>query len=107
MNLGHQGRVRSRPHVGPVYPPGRLQQACSLLKTRLGILGGAAAIVLMTAVAYLPALHAGFVWDDDIWVETNSLLAAQDGLWRIWFSMDQPSQYFPMVYTSVTLDAAI
>ena len=106
MNLGCQGRIRPRPHLDPVYPPARFQRACSLLKTRLGILGGAAAIVLMTAVAYLPALHAGFVWDDDIWVETNSLLAAQDGLWRIWFSMDQPSQYFPMVYTSFRLEHA-
>jgi tetratricopeptide (TPR) repeat protein len=32
-------------------------------------------------------------------VTGNELLKAPDGLWRIWFSLDAPSQYFPLVYT--------
>jgi tetratricopeptide (TPR) repeat protein len=51
-------------------------------------------------VAYVPALRGGFVWDDDVYVTHNVLLTAPDGLWRIWFSLDSPSQYFPLVYTS-------
>ena len=50
--------------------------------------------------AYQPAWHAGFIWDDDDYVTNNRLLTAPDGLKRIWFSLDSPSQYFPLVYTT-------
>jgi Flp pilus assembly protein TadD len=56
-------------------------------------------LVFATVVAYLPAFHAGFIWDDDLYVTNNPLLTAPDGLWRIWFSLDSPSQYFPLTYT--------
>jgi protein O-mannosyl-transferase len=68
---------------------------------------GALALVVATVLAYLPALRAGYVWDDDDYVTNNPLLSAPDGLWRIWFSMDQPSQYFPLVYTSFRLEYAL
>ncbi|MBW2697627.1 MAG: tetratricopeptide repeat protein [Deltaproteobacteria bacterium] len=57
-------------------------------------------LVAMTVAAYGPALSAGFVWDDDDYVSENPLLAAPDGIARIWLSMDAPSQYVPMVYTT-------
>src|ERR1051326_6768293 len=50
-------------------------------------------------VAFQPVWHAGFIWDDDAYVTENKLLSAPDGLRRIWFSRDLPSQYFPLVYT--------
>ena len=56
-------------------------------------------LVLGTVLAYQPAWHAGFIWDDDQYVTNNPLLTAPDGLRRIWFSMDSPSQYFPLTYT--------
>jgi len=37
--------------------------------------------------------------DDDEYVTNNPLLTAPDGLKRIWFSLDSPSQYFPLTYT--------
>ena len=58
-----------------------------------------ALIVLLVVLAYLPALHGGFIWDDDFYVTNNPLLTAPDGLGRIWFSTDSPSQYFPLTYT--------
>jgi tetratricopeptide (TPR) repeat protein len=58
-------------------------------------------------LAYYPAWHAGFIWDDDVYVVNNRLLTAPDGLWRIWFSFDSPSQYFPLVYTSFRLEYAL
>ena len=64
----------------------------------------AAAILLVTAVAYLPAMHAGFVWDDDHYVTENPLLTAPDGLWRIWFSLHRQSQYFPLTFTTLRLE---
>lgn len=56
-------------------------------------------LFVAVAVAYLPAWHAGFIWDDDDYVTNNPLLIAPDGLQRIWFSTTSPSQYFPFVYT--------
>ncbi|MCH7600764.1 MAG: tetratricopeptide repeat protein [Myxococcales bacterium] len=70
--------------------------------SRSGLL--ALLIVAMTVAAYAPALEAGFVWDDNDYVTHNPLLAAPDGLARIWLSMDAPSQYVPMVYTTLRLE---
>jgi tetratricopeptide (TPR) repeat protein len=68
----------------------------------LGIL-----LVVATMVAYQPAWHAGFIWDDDQYVTANPLLTAADGLRRIWFSGDSPSQYFPLTYTTFYLERSL
>jgi Flp pilus assembly protein TadD len=67
------------------------------------------ALLLAVAVifAYRPAWAAGFIWDDDDYVTKNSLLTAPDGLRRIWFSTDSPSQYFPLVYTVFRMEHAL
>jgi tetratricopeptide (TPR) repeat protein len=64
-------------------------------------------LVLITCIAYLPAFHAGFIWDDDRYVTNNPLLTAPDGWWRIWFSLDSPSQYFPLTYSIFRLQHAL
>ena len=64
-------------------------------------------LVVLTVVAYQPAWNAGYIWDDDKYVTENHLLTAPDGLQRIWFSKDSPSQYFPLVYTTFRLEHAI
>ncbi|MGP8201341.1 MAG: tetratricopeptide repeat protein [Limisphaerales bacterium] len=64
-------------------------------------------LVVATLVAYGPALPAGFVWDDDLYVANNPLLAASDGLRRIWFSFESPSQYFPLTYTTFYVEHAL
>src|SRR5438046_6754632 len=56
-------------------------------------------LAVTTILAYQPAWHGGFIWDDDAYITNNELLTAPDGLHRIWFSLDSPSQYFPLVYT--------
>ncbi len=56
-------------------------------------------LCLATLMTYRPVWHGGFVWDDDRYVTNNALLTASDGLRRIWFSLDAPSQYFPLTYT--------
>jgi Flp pilus assembly protein TadD len=63
--------------------------------------------VLATLAAYLPALGAGYVWDDDYYVTRNPLLWEPDGLRRIWLTADAPSQYFPLVYTMFRLEYAL
>src|ERR1017187_2324937 len=64
-------------------------------------------IVLLVFLAYLPALRGGFIWDDDEYVTDNPLLTAPDGLRRIWFSMDSPSQYFPLTYTVFRIERSL
>jgi tetratricopeptide (TPR) repeat protein len=61
-------------------------------------------LVVVTLVAYGPAWHAGFIWDDAAYVTENRLLTAPDGLRRIWFSLDSPSQYFPLTFTTFYLE---
>lgn len=64
-------------------------------------------LVLATLTVYLPALGAGYVWDDDFYITTNHLLWEPDGLRRIWLTADAPSQYFPLVYTLFRLEYAL
>ena len=64
-------------------------------------------LVTFTILAYQPVWHAGFIWDDDVYVIRNKLLSAPDGLRRIWFSQDSPSQYFPLVYTMFRWEYAL
>ncbi len=68
---------------------------------------GAGLLIAMTVAAYLPATQCGYIWDDDAYVTVNTLLSAPDGLSRIWFSKDSPSQYFPLVYTSFRIEYAL
>ena len=70
---------------------------------RFGALA-AVVVIVFTTLAYWPAGHAGFIWDDDRYVTNNPLLTAPDGLRRIWLSLDAPSQYFPLSYTLLRLE---
>ena len=64
------------------------------------------ALALLVVISYLPALQAGFVWDDVIFVE-EGLVHDWSGLWNIWFSpadIDKEGHYWPIVYTSFWLE---
>ena len=67
----------------------------------------AATLSILTILIYRPAWHGGFIWDDDRYVTQNSLLTAPDGLRRIWFSLDAPSQYFPLAYTVLRIERSL
>ncbi len=61
---------------------------------------GAALITLLTVTAYLPALRAGFVWDDDFYVTENSTLRSVEGLQKIWTQPGIASQqYYPLAFS--------
>jgi len=64
-------------------------------------------LVVIVIVSYLPAAKAGYIWDDDYYVTENKLISAPDGLRRIWFSQDCPSQYFPLTYTTFRLEYSL
>lgn len=55
-------------------------------------------LVFLTVMAYLPALHGGFVWDDTVLVTGNHSVQSADGLWNIWFSVESPD-YYPVTYS--------
>ncbi|HEX3872421.1 MAG TPA: tetratricopeptide repeat protein, partial [Pirellulales bacterium] len=46
-----------------------------------------------------PALHAGYIWDDDLYVTENSTLRDLDGLAEIWFAPRATPQYYPLVHS--------
>src|SRR5215468_370232 len=71
------------------------------------IILGCLVLVAATILTYQPVWHAGYIWDDDVYVTENKLLAAPDGLRRIWFSQESPSQYFPLTYTTFRADYAL
>ena len=64
-------------------------------------------LAALTIFAYRPSWNGGFLWDDDDYITHNELLTAPDGLRRIWFSLDSPSQYFPLVYTTFRIEHAL
>ncbi len=61
------------------------------------------AIILITLLAYIPAMQADFVWDDDAFLTKNPLIHAHDGLQRFWLTTEPPD-YFPLVSTMLWLE---
>lgn len=68
--------------------------------------GRAPAVTLLVLVllAYLPALRAGYVWDDDSYLTANRNLQDLRGLGRIWLSPSASPQYYPLVFTSFWIE---
>ncbi|HVU89006.1 MAG TPA: tetratricopeptide repeat protein [Pirellulales bacterium] len=65
---------------------------------------GAGLLVAMVAVAYLPVVRTGFIWDDENYVEGNEALRTVDGLRRIWLVPATEKQYYPLVHTTFWLE---
>ncbi|MDA8746085.1 tetratricopeptide repeat protein [Rubripirellula amarantea] len=64
----------------------------------------AIALTLLTMFAYLPAMNAGFIWDDDDYVINNDTLRDVNGLWRIWTDPAATPQYYPFVHSTFWLE---
>lgn len=64
----------------------------------------AVGLVLLTSVAYLPAMSAGFIWDDNNYVTENQTLRTTAGLWRIWTDPKATPQYYPLVHSTFWLE---
>jgi protein O-mannosyl-transferase len=58
---------------------------------------------LLTFLVYLPALGAGFIWDDDAHV-TAPALRSWSGLSRIWFEVGATQQYYPLLHTAFWIE---
>lgn len=55
-------------------------------------------LVVITFVAYFPALRGGFVFDDLGLIRNNRMVHADDGLHRVWFTTEAPD-YFPLTWS--------
>jgi protein O-mannosyl-transferase len=56
--------------------------------------------MLLTFIAFGPALHGGFIWDDPQYVTNNPLLRDAAGLKQIWSDTRADIQYYPLVFTT-------
>ena len=54
--------------------------------------------LLVTLIAYFPALHGEFLWDDSGHV-TRADLQSWSGLARIWFELGATLQYYPLLHS--------
>lgn len=70
---------------------------------RLQALFLGALLCAVTAAAYWPIFHAGFIWDDDTFLTANNLIRSADGLRRFWFTR-QAADYWPMTSTTLWLE---
>jgi len=70
-----------------------------LKQTSLGLI-----LLLAVLTAYVPAIRAGFVWDDEHYVTENATLRSFDGLRAIWLEPRATPQYYPLVHTSYWLE---
>jgi tetratricopeptide (TPR) repeat protein len=57
-------------------------------------------------IAYFPALHGGWLWDDDRHV-TSPDLQSLHGLWRIWFDLGATQQYYPLLHSAFWIEHCI
>jgi protein O-mannosyl-transferase len=104
-------RTASRPAVAPERagaaaerPERSAERASGAPSVSRGFLVPAACLLLLTLVAYLPALGNGFIWDDDDYVTANPTLRSLDGLFRIWLEPGAVPQYYPLTFTSLWID---
>lgn len=68
------------------------------------VLAGAALILVLTLIAYVPAMQSGYIWDDDDYVTENMTLRSAQGLADIWLKPSATPQYYPLVHTSFWIE---
>jgi tetratricopeptide (TPR) repeat protein len=62
-----------------------------------------AVLLLAALVAYLPAINAGFIWDDDLLLTANSQMQNSHGLVEIWLGRNS-SDYTPLTLTTFWIE---
>ncbi len=61
-------------------------------------------LLLLTAIAYSPVSHCGFIWDDNDYVTENQTLRDGQGLRDIWLKPSATPQYYPLVHSTFWLE---
>ncbi len=74
---------------------------------RLRLLAGGLGLTLAIALAYLPAMHGGPVWDDDYMLTGNPVMTQAGGLWRILFDPSAMQVYYPLTSATLWLESRL
>ena len=61
---------------------------------------------MLATVTYLPALQAGWIWDDDSYILDNPAVQLPDGIVHAWVPGATP-QYYPLVFVSFWVQHAV
>ena len=72
-------------------------------KSWISLSAGAAVIILLTILAYLPVIRGGFFWDDSTLITENPMVKAPDGLHRFWFTTEA-LDYYPLTWSLLRLE---
>ena len=83
------------PHASPITVAWPLTAVSVNVRVVAAVL-----LVALTVVAYLPALHAGFVWDDDLNLTANPLVRDLAGLRQMWLEPVAWYQYYPLTFST-------
>src|SRR3954469_9693513 len=82
----------------------RIQGSAKPQAAGRGALLGAAFLLIATFLAYLPAIRAGFIWDDPDYVLNNHTLRTLDGLREMWLVPTSIPQWYPLVHTTFWIE---
>jgi tetratricopeptide (TPR) repeat protein len=101
MRRGNGGK--DRPGRSPARAPrrGGPPAAASVAGSLQPAIALGLGLLVLTVIAYLPALQGGFIWDDDDYVTKNQTLRSIDGLRRIWLEPGAVPQYYPLTFSSL------
>jgi len=95
--------LNDAPTATPVAPTSQspVTPAISAVRTTWPGWLGALLLILATVLAYIPAMQARFIWDDDAYVYNTDHDVIKDpaGLKRIWTTAATP-QWYPLVFTT-------
>jgi len=61
-------------------------------------------LIIVTFIAYIPAIQGGYIWDDNMYVSQNETLKTFRGLTQIWSDPMATPQYYPLVFSSFWLE---
>ncbi len=60
----------------------------------------ALSLIALTTIVYIPAMKAGFIWDDDLLLTDNQMIRSPQGLHDFWLTT-KPMDYFPLASTTL------
>ena len=73
-------------------------------QVKLAVALRAGLILALTLLVYWPALHGGFLWDDDAYITENSEMHSPSGWHQIWLEKPSTHQYYPLVLSFFRLE---
>jgi tetratricopeptide (TPR) repeat protein len=85
------------------HPTRARSGAFSLSALPLGVSAGVVLIAVATFIAYLPCVIGEFVFDDDLLLTNNTVVAAPDGPYRLWCTTESVD-YWPATNTTFWIE---